>query len=372
MIYRADHFEFPIYFPAIFINLFTFFWFLLQLRLTVKYSKQTIALVFIGIRFLLVTQCTIICLKTQLIIDWNWFYVLAIFWLIGAVFLILQICFLIDLLFKAAQMLQENDVDSKEQLTLMIIGSLWINITILSITGVPLLTILSYCLKIEFNVGGIYIFILIQPKTYYYRLQFSHSYFMCYLCFNSCHLLVILQIKLMVFVRIKFHNSAFIQTFTENKTNISDQDSNHPIQSPQSRVKQSIFPVLTPEKQMIISKIPAVLLKLSSTYFLPDLSDQKRHKTEQKQQNKVKSSMTDMNDRQRDAESMCFNCCQGEQQAVCMPCGHGGMCIKCALDWFQQKPDCLICRQPVESIVQVCPDLDHNKVRVVDIIAIQS
>lgn len=42
-----------------------------------------------------------------------------------------------------------------------------------------------------------------------------------------------------------------------------------------------------------------------------------------------------------------------------MPCGHGGMCLKCAVEWFKEKRECLICRKviniyfikPVESVV---------------------
>ncbi|OQR99884.1 hypothetical protein ACHHYP_03999 [Achlya hypogyna] len=50
----------------------------------------------------------------------------------------------------------------------------------------------------------------------------------------------------------------------------------------------------------------------------------------------------------------CIVCCNGPQNAVCVPCGHAATCMACAA--FIQStdhPECTVCRAPVREIIQL-------------------
>lgn len=48
----------------------------------------------------------------------------------------------------------------------------------------------------------------------------------------------------------------------------------------------------------------------------------------------------------KEDDSTCIVCCESQCDAVFMPCGHGGICISCALFIFEQTESrCTMCRQ---------------------------
>ena len=55
-------------------------------------------------------------------------------------------------------------------------------------------------------------------------------------------------------------------------------------------------------------------------------------------------------------EQQCVICCEAKTNAVLMPCCHGGICYKCAVKIFKQKPVCHFCRKPVLQVLKICID----------------
>lgn len=55
-----------------------------------------------------------------------------------------------------------------------------------------------------------------------------------------------------------------------------------------------------------------------------------------------------------DAEEDLCNICFSEQaNAVFLDCGHGQICLSCAVDSMQKSTKCLFCREPVVQIIQI-------------------
>lgn len=60
----------------------------------------------------------------------------------------------------------------------------------------------------------------------------------------------------------------------------------------------------------------------------------------------------------------CLVCFEVVSDAVIMPCGHGGVCSKCAVQMWRDTGLCHLCRKPIDSVVEVQPR-DEGSVQVV-------
>ncbi|CAD8091005.1 unnamed protein product [Paramecium sonneborni] len=292
-------------------------------------------------------------------IDWEWIYVFTILWIFLSIICIFQIIFLFDFIYKATQLLQQRDPISRESINQQIIGSLWINLLILCISGLPTFTMVCYTIKLS------------TGKNSYNSLSITLSviYSLVFIVYTLYY-----RISLSLFV-----SEIYQQRMIENNLGINtDNLQRYQLNSPSSKHKNR----LTKSKEQILTQLPQYLIRLSQTYFLPAIDNDnqqlkqgqqiqqeqhiKRNKTDQDQPKlSNRNSLTEINS---DKDTQCFNCYQSESCAVYMPCGHGGLCIKCATEWFTEKQECLICRKPVESVVKILQS-EQNKVQVIDVLA---
>ena len=54
-----------------------------------------------------------------------------------------------------------------------------------------------------------------------------------------------------------------------------------------------------------------------------------------------------------DEEGLCFICYANPQNVVFLDCGHGGMCLDCAMDMIKKNNICSLCRETVVQIIEI-------------------
>ncbi|CAK80784.1 unnamed protein product (macronuclear) [Paramecium tetraurelia] len=295
-------------------------------------------------------------------VDWDWIYIFAILWIFLSIICIFQLIFLFDFICKASSFLQERDPINREAFNQQIIGSLWINLLILCISGLPTFSMVCYTIKLQTGTNS------------YNQLSITLSviYSLVFIVFTLYY-----RISLSQFVS-QIQQSRVIENNVESN---ADNQQRYQLNSPSSKHRNHLIK----SKEQILTHLPQYLIRLSQTYFMPandndNASQQKkqpqkfqfeqqhfkRNKTDQDQPKfSNRNSLTEINS---DKDTQCFNCYQNESCAVYMPCGHGGLCVKCATEWFNEKQECLICRKPVESVIQISQS-EQNKVQVIDVLA---
>ncbi|CAD8065782.1 unnamed protein product [Paramecium primaurelia] len=351
--YFIDHSNFPIQYPTIMYFVFTLSWiaFLLHAYRQNKQETNIISLFTVFCKLLLTAQLMLINFRQINWLQWDWIYIFSIVWAFLMFAIILQFIFIIDFIMKVIITIKETNILKKQALNQQIICSLWINLIILSISGLLTFTIVSYSIllsteKKPFNFIPIIICIVYSLVIAAYTCYFKRTL------------------------------NQFLMTFQREEENQND---NNQFSSPSSK-RRSIF---TRDKNKINIKLPQFLIKLSQTYFQPQLIGQqyqsqkqiqslseikqeKRNKTDIEQPKQ--SNQNSLTELKVEKDQNCFNCYQNESCAVYMPCGHGGLCIKCATEWFVEKQECLICRKPVEQVVKVI-ESNSNTFQIVDVIA---
>ncbi|CAD8154194.1 unnamed protein product [Paramecium octaurelia] len=363
LIYFLENEDFPIQYPILMHLIFTLTWFVLALHtyLKNKNEKSFILVLTVLLRFFLVLQLMMINLKQIQWIDWEWLYVFTILWIFLSIICIFQIIFLFDFICKAAQFLSERDPLNRESINQQIIGSLWINLLVLCISGLPTFSMVCYTIKLS------------TGKDSYNSLSITLSviYSLVFIVFTLYY-----RMALSLFV-------SQIQQSRGVESNIginTDNLQRYRLNSPSSKHKNHLIK----SKDQILIQLPQYLIRLSQTYFLPAINNDNSSQLKQSQQlqaqqqhikkNKTDSEQPKLSNRvslteiNSDKDTQCFNCYQNESCAVYMPCGHGGLCVKCATEWFTEKQECLICRKPVESVVKVSQS-EQNKVQVIDVLA---
>ena len=58
----------------------------------------------------------------------------------------------------------------------------------------------------------------------------------------------------------------------------------------------------------------------------------------------------------------CLVCMANECDSVFLPCGHGGICNKCALKLLESEAGCHICRVKIERVIKMRGNLDFGAV----------
>lgn len=83
--------------------------------------------------------------------------------------------------------------------------------------------------------------------------------------------------------------------------------------------------------------------KISSTYFTP---------TENKSFT-ISSPSEPGRQNQQEEETNCYVCFENPRNAIIMNCGHGGVCVDCALKYIKRKNQCMECRQKSNQILKI-------------------
>ncbi|CAK78212.1 unnamed protein product (macronuclear) [Paramecium tetraurelia] len=320
-------------------------------------------------KLLLTTQLMLINFRQINWLKWDWIYIFSIFWVFLILSIVLQFIFLTDLIVKLMHSIQEKNLLSKQALNQ---------------EGRSIEYSNSHKYFVDKFINSLYFWIInIYYRQLFYKvehkkksLQFDTNYNMH--CVQSSYCRIYLLFQKYLEVQIIFNTSQFLMNF-KNKIMDEEQNEGNQFSSPSSK-RISIF---TRDKNKINIKLPQFLIKLSQTYFQPyligqnyesqkqmsslsDVKQAKRNKTDVEQPKQ--SNQNSLTELKAENDQNCFNCYQNESCAVYMPCGHGGLCIKCATEWFAEKQECLICRKPVEQVVKVI-ESNSNRVQIVDVVA---
>lgn len=54
-------------------------------------------------------------------------------------------------------------------------------------------------------------------------------------------------------------------------------------------------------------------------------------------------------------EGLCFICFSNDSNCVFLDCGHGGICLDCAMDTIKRNNICALCRETVSQIIEIDP-----------------
>ncbi|CAD8077321.1 unnamed protein product [Paramecium sonneborni] len=375
-LFFLENSNFPIQYPMIIYFVFTLSWFIFiaQAYRQNKNEKNIASLFTVFFKLLIIGQLMLINFRQINWLKWDWIYVFVIFWAFLTFAIILQIIFIFDFIVKLISILQENDLLNKQTLTYQIIGSLWMNLFILSFSGLLTFTIVSYSIFLStgrnpFNSMPITLCI-------FYSLLFT-----IYTCYFRRTLK---YFKILKLVNFQFPFKLRQKKIIKMKLQLVNKDFNLVLQVLKGEIVLSKIKMrflqnyLSFQYNNLLSKI-----KLSQTYFQPyELGEYQQSQKQIPQLNQIKqvkrnktdidqpklSNQNSLTEYKAEKDQNCFNCCQNDSCAVYMPCGHGGLCIKCATEWFTEKQECLICRKPVESVVKVI-ESNSNTVQIVDVVA---
>lgn len=59
-----------------------------------------------------------------------------------------------------------------------------------------------------------------------------------------------------------------------------------------------------------------------------------------------------------DEEGLCFICFSNDSNCVFLDCGHGGICLDCAMDTIKRNNICALCREVVNQIIEIDPKIE--------------
>ncbi|CAK89383.1 unnamed protein product (macronuclear) [Paramecium tetraurelia] len=340
LIYFVDNNDLQMQYLAMFLVLMTIIWVIKsifqQYRRNTQDHQQKLIIVLI--RFCFVAQLMFINLK---LIDWlsaRWIYTFSIFWLFLLIVIMMQLGFLFKLSIIINQYFNST-ADQKPILIVQIVGYIWTNLIIFGFCGVPSYALYKLSFYLEQNMDHDYVLAIII--SVFYTLIFM-VYTIYHKDMLSTFILRILELQ--------------IQQQTVREPDI--------ISFPSSRNQKKFVNTF---RDNILNDFPKQLIKISSTYYLPE--DQ-RNQTEINSAGLNNKSPTLTDVAQHDGTlKQCFNCFQQQSCTVYIPCGHGGVCSKCAFDWFQERKECLICRSQIQAILKIV-QTDDQRVKVVDIIAL--
>jgi len=167
----------------------------------------------------------------------------------------------------------------------------------------------------------------------------------------------------------------------------------------QERVVSFVKRMQEEQKKIEEDKIqPEFLLKASNSYF--KLLDSSQLKSLRKDIKKVKKSSVSASDKavvnsndviieipgdnqaldqpqvadiEAGDQGKCVICFDSEADAVCLPCGHGGICFVCAQELVKVKRECHFCRSEIRRLIQIEPqEINNNYVKVKNISKIDS
>ncbi|CAK90985.1 unnamed protein product (macronuclear) [Paramecium tetraurelia] len=284
-----------------------------------------------------ITQITFINLK---LIDWlsiHWLYAFVIIWMFLLIAIFLELISLFNLSAQLSKYFNSSNVEVKVQMGTKIVGLVWISMFFFSFAGIPTYTMINLCLYLQNEDGR---------KNYLLAIIVSAFYTVVYMVYTIYHkeLLTLFILNLHYFARIN-----------------EDRNQDRQILSfPSSRSqKKFVYSLKENTHKNNQLEYPTQMVKISSTYYLPDELVMRRHQTEVNIITSKQATITEVAV-QEPTMKQCFNCIQRQSCVVYMPCGHGGMCCDCAMQWFEQNKECPICRSVIDSPLYELADQGHT------------
>ncbi|CAK63448.1 unnamed protein product (macronuclear) [Paramecium tetraurelia] len=338
LIYFVDNNDFQMQYLSMFLTLYTTIW-LMQSMISLYRNKDQAnqqKLIVVLIRFCFVTQLMFINMK---LINWlsiRWIYTFSILW----IFLLIVILLKLFSLFRLSNLINQyfnSRADQRQKLMINIIGMIWVNLFLFGFCGMPAYTLCKMCIFLDQNMEHNYYLSILT--SVFYTLVFS-----VYTLYRK---------KIL---------SAFILNELKPQTQTYPEGELEIISFPSSRNQKKFVHQC---RDNILNDFPKQLIRISSTYYLPE--DQRNQTEINSAALNIKSPTLTEVVQHDETMKQCFNCFQQQSCTVNIPCGHGGVCSNCAVDWFKQRKECLICRSQIQAILKVAKAENH-RVKVVDII----
>ena len=89
------------------------------------------------------------------------------------------------------------------------------------------------------------------------------------------------------------------------------------------------------------------------------LTDRKKKPTMNKFKQQMEEKLVVKKEKDEiDEENLCFICFANEANCVFLDCGHGGICLDCAMDTIKKNNICALCREPVTQIIEINPRVE--------------
>lgn len=91
-------------------------------------------------------------------------------------------------------------------------------------------------------------------------------------------------------------------------------------------------------------------------------SDQKRHADHPQPESRQSTSLSQSREPDQSAENMqqtdCVVCFDSHPNIIHDPCGHGGVCKDCALEYIKNETTCMFCRSKIDRfyVIEYCPE----------------
>jgi hypothetical protein len=137
------------------------------------------------------------------------------------------------------------------------------------------------------------------------------------------------------------------QVKEENEVNVVQEEEVNPdyIKRPRSYTTDFIAQIrklsmTSPGKQINGSPVC-----LSEHYRLPSLELEEENEEEEDQ-----------------CEKMCYICESKTPNAIMVECGHGGVCVDCAVEVIKDKGKCMECRMDISKVVRIDPDPKYKDI----------
>ncbi|CAD8066151.1 unnamed protein product [Paramecium sonneborni] len=322
-------------------------------------SKQIQEILIAAIKSIGSLQIVFLSLKWSKSINWGWMQTLVIVWFCIGTMALIEICLIIDLIFKCCN-------DQLQNKKLLIYGGVWVNIVLVGFIIDSGLTFLGLSLLLDYNISYINLYGFITSIVYYiFQILFYLKN----------------QEELIQFL------------------NLSDTQQIQPAEQPNDQItlKERIKQI----HRISVSKVPQFMVKLSATYFRKqETNDNQKNQNElgssqvkkfrsisfseiKKQKDIKKSPSQDLDEDltkkfdqllssprlklevsdsmapelssrgQQKQNVLCLVCYEKESNMINQPCGHGGFCQECSQQLLSKSNFCMLCRKPVTHTLLV-------------------
>ncbi|KAM3130752.1 hypothetical protein pb186bvf_017166 [Paramecium bursaria] len=296
---------------------------------------QIIAIIFVVQILLKVTN-------NDVLSNWSWSDIFWPYWMITAVATVIVLPLGYMFLLKGIQLTQRDQMTPEVKQDYY--GIVWI---------------LGHSL-------GLTLFLYIYGMGVVNLLLYKENSLLWPCLYGSIMIIIILQ-----FYTIKQRNtlSGFIQAFQNEIRSQSNQQNNaSAVSKPPDRQQGSLFCRIS----MLNNTNPTVLTRRSGAYYAETLHTIKQStdrnvnnqnpqapiKTDENQQDQEIQAELYTNIRQVEQKietesNLCVVCFDKGSDSVYMPCKHGGLCYECATKQWKQLKCCHICRDKIQSIVEI-------------------
>lgn len=109
------------------------------------------------------------------------------------------------------------------------------------------------------------------------------------------------------------------------------------------------------EPKSVRARISYCLTDRNRNKIIRNLKGEIDKKEEEKREKKIEPEKIPEPNYEDDEEGLCFICFSNDSNCVFLDCGHGGVCLDCAMDTIKRNNICALCREVVTQIIEIDP-----------------